>query len=72
MTRDHSKRRGVNELESAAKLVATALRKRQMLFLGGALHADHKLADVLRDFATQDGNMADLLDLALDGCEEDA
>ena len=59
----------VYDLRVAARIVANGLRERQSMFLGAAVSADQNLASLLRKFASQDGEMAELLELAL---KEDA
>jgi hypothetical protein len=56
----------VYDLKLAAKIIANWLRARQPSFLEAAIRAD---SSRLREFASQDGEMAELLELAL---QEDA
>ena len=57
------------EIMDAAKIVAVNLRNRQAQFLKAAVGEDAGLASILRSLAKQDGEMAELLELAL---KEDA
>ena len=59
----------VYDLKGAAMIVANGLRGRQSMFLCAAVPADQKLASLLREFASLDGEMAELLERAL---KEDA
>lgn len=55
----------VSDLKVAARAVANGLRKRQSMFLSAAVSADQNLASLLRKFASQDGEMAELIELAM-------